>query len=199
MAHSSVRPWLLLIALAGVALALPRPAHAQIHRCTTEDGRPLYTDQKCEALGATERSPDPAPAPNTGPKALGVAGTRLYRGGCSHTLQDLVFEITSAIDAQDANRLSGVYHWTGMSDDAANAAMDRLDAIVQRPLVDIAPLSAEPAADTAHLAGPADVPRTTVRRPPTGLRLDQVAPNGVTPTQTVLGLRRHFGCWWISL
>jgi hypothetical protein len=200
MAHPPVRPLLLLLALGGLALlALPRTSHAQIHRCTTADGGSLYTDQKCEALGATDRPPDPAPAPNTGPKALGATGTRLYRGGCSRTLQDLVFEITSAIDAQDANRLSGVYHWVGMPDDAANAVMDRLDAIVQRPLVDISPLSAEPAADATIVAGPAEVPRTTVRRPPTGLRLDQVTANGARPTQTVLGLRRHFGCWWISL
>jgi len=179
-----------------VALAWPACAHAQVHKCTMPDGRPLYTDQKCEALGATERAPDP-------PNAAGNTGTpnsaRLYRGGCSRTLQDLVFELTSAVDAGDPNRLSSLYHWVGVSDSTANAVMDRLDSIARRPLLDISPISAEPAEDTTITPGAADVPRTTVRRPPVGLRLEQTLANGVTPSHTVLGLRRHFGCWWISL
>lgn len=190
----------LTIALA--AFAWPRAVDAQIHRCTAEDGRAIYTDQRCEALGATERPAEPAAtgSPNTGPTALGAGGARLYRGGCSRTLQDLAFELRTAIDAQDANRLSGVYHWVGLSDEAANAVMDRLDAIVRKPLFDIAPIVPDAPEDTAALlAGPADVPRTTARRPPTGLRLEQVAPNGITPAHTVLGLQRHFGCWWITL
>jgi hypothetical protein len=77
--------------------------------------------------------------------------------------------------------------------------MDRLDAIARRPLLDVSPVSAEPEADTTIGPGAADVPRTTVRRPPVGLRLEQTLANGITPSQTVLGLRRHFGCWWITL
>jgi hypothetical protein len=192
-----------MLALACLAFAWSCHARAQVHKCTTPDGLPLYTDQQCAALGATERPAEPVPTPDatpdTGPKALGAAGARLYRGGCSRTLQDLVFEITTAVDAQDANRLSSVYHWVGASDGAANAVMDRLEAIVHRPLLDIVPVSASPAQDTTVLPGPADVPRTTVRRPPVGIRLEQTLPNGITPASTVLGLRRHFGCWWISL
>jgi len=179
------------------AIAWPACTHAQVRKCTMPDGRPLYTDQKCEALGATERAPDPQP------NASGNTGTsdsaRLYRGGCSRTLQDLVFELRSAVDAQDPNRLSSLYHWVGVSDGTANAVMDRLDAIARRPLLDVSPVSAEPAADTTILPGAGDVPRTTVRRPPVGLRLEQTLANGITPSRTVLGLRRHFGCWWITL
>jgi hypothetical protein len=31
------------------------------------------------------------------------------------------------------------------------------------------------------------------------LRLEQTLANGSTPSHTVLGLRRSFGCWWVSL
>jgi hypothetical protein len=181
------------------ALACPRDAGAQIHRCTTGDGRVIYTDQRCEALGASEL-PDPAAAsvPDTGPKALGVGGARVYRGGCSRTLQDLVYELRTAVDAQDANRLSGITHWVGVSEAQANAMMARLDAIARKPLFDIAPIAPGSAQDTTILAGPTDLPRTTARRPPTGLRLEQVAPDGITPVQTSVGLQRHFGCWWIT-
>jgi hypothetical protein len=77
--------------------------------------------------------------------------------------------------------------------------MDRLDAIAQRPLLDIAPVSASVAEDTMILPTPADVPRTTARRPPIGLRLEQTLANGTTPSRTTFGLSRHFGCWWITL
>ena len=178
-------------------LACAPDAFAQVHKCVMPDGKPLYTDQKCEALGASERPPDP-PAPgvkgNTAP-----SDARLYRGGCSRTLQDLVFEITTAIDAGDPNRLSNVYHWVNTPDDVANKVMDRLDEIAHRPLLDIAPVSASVAEDTAILPTPVDVPRTTARRPPVGLRLEQTLANGTTPSRTTFGLSRHFGCWWITL
>ena len=190
---------LLALVFACGAFAWPHAASAQIHRCTTEDGQAIYTDQKCEALGATERAPDPAPVAGAGAQSPATSGGRLYRAGCSRTLQDLVFELTGAIDARDANRLSGLYHWSGQSASAANAVMDRLEAIAGRTLADITPIFPDLAADTAVLAGPAETPHTTARRPPTGLRLEQVAANGITPASTVLGLQRHYGCWWITL
>jgi hypothetical protein len=189
---------LILIAIACMACAWTNAADAQVRKCTTPDGRPLYTDQRCEALGAT-----PAPATTPGSSAATTpdkpAGHNLYRGGCSRTLQDLVFEITTAIDAQDANRLSSVYHWVGATDASASAVMDRLDAIAHRPLLDISPVSPAPADDVALGSAPVGVPRTTVRRPPVGLRLEQTLANGITPAPVVLGLRRHFGCWWVAL
>ena len=189
-------PAVLLLLAALASLAAMRDARAQIHRCTTSDGRVIYTDQRCEALGATERPAQAAP--DAGPTALGAGGARLYRGGCSRTLQDLVYELRTGIDAQDPNRLSGITHWVGMSDAAANAAMDRLDAVARKPLFDITPIFPDEAQDTAVVAGPIDLPRTTARRPPTGLRLEQVAADGITAVQTRVGLRRHFGCWWIT-
>lgn len=188
---------LLLIPLFALAWSCPHVAHAQVHKCISADGRPLYTDQRCEALGATDL-PAP-PTLNPGAAAEVAKSNRLYMGGCTQTLQDLVFEIRTAIEQGDANRLSGVYDWVGMSDAAAMSVMDRLDRIAHRPLLDIQPVSADPVAEGAITGEAGDVPRTTARRPPVGLRLEQTLPQSITPARTVLGLRRHYGCWWVSL
>lgn len=177
--------------------AFQRIAFAQVHVCTTPDGRPLYTDQKCEALGAVPRPS----APSTGARSAS-AGDRKYSGGCQRTLQDLAFELRSAIDSSDANRLSGIYHWVGVSDESAVAVMDRLDQIAHRPLLDITPVQPadQPEASAGSaITGDVGVARTTARRPPVGLRLEQTRPNSISPLSTTLGLHRHFGCWWVSL
>ena len=188
---------LLLLPLLAFAWCVPHAAQAQVRKCINADGRPLYTDQKCEALGATE--PPAPPTLNPGAAAEVAKSNRLYMGGCTRTLQDLVFEIRTAVEQGDANRLSGIYHWVGASEASAEAVMDRLDKIVHRPLLDIQPISADPVAEGAITGDAGDVPRTTARRPPVGLRLEQTLPQSITPARTVLGLRRHYGCWWVTL
>ena len=101
------------------------------------DGDTVYTDKNCEDIGAMDR----LPAGTTGPSATGA----LYRGGCSRTLSDLVAQVSMAITAGDVNRLAGVYHWSGVSDASALRILDQLDAVVQRPLVDIVPVRPAPA------------------------------------------------------
>lgn len=147
-------------------------ATAQVRRCVTPQGDAIYTDRPCEALGAVER-----------PAAHGPPPVAPYRGGCARTLRDLVFELGSAINANDVNRLAGLYHWTGMSTRQAYAAVGRLDAVARRPLIDIVPL----------MPGTAGGDRAA----PVGLRLEQTLANGITPSRTVFGLQRHFGCWWL--
>ncbi|CAN5624286.1 hypothetical protein BH23PSE2_BH23PSE2_10070 [soil metagenome] len=190
-------PVLLLCLLSfGVGLHWSGPVEAQVRRCTMADGHTLHTDRRCEDLGATERVPrDQASALSRLP----------YRGGCARQLQDLIFEVTTAIDAQDANRLASVYHWPGLSSRAGYAVVGRLEAIARRPLVDIrtlapAPPAAEPGfgADASMHDGD-DYSQTTARRTPVGLRLEQTLTDGVTPSRTTFGLRRHMGCWWVSL
>lgn len=232
----------LLPPLAMSCLALhPTAAQAQIRRCTDAHGNSVYTDRDCASAGGVDRLPRGA-APAT-------AQQTPYTGGCARNLRDLVGQITSAIDAHDGNKLASVYHWTGMSDDRAYAVIERLDAIAQRPLLDIAPVmpsvaepeatpgawtTLPPAAPNAALAplppitpsapaglgrpvgmsgeqatqaapdaettaqtaaAPAPVPH---RRAPVALRLEQTLGNGVTPSRTVFGLTRHYGCWWIK-
>ena len=111
------------------------PASAQIRRCVAEDGSHVYTDRACKDIGASERAQRQASV---------QSGSRVIRRDCSRNLQDLLFELTSAIDNKDVNRLAGIYHWPGTSARSAYAIMGRLDAIVHRPLVDVTPLQPPP-------------------------------------------------------
>jgi len=177
------------VALAGAIPATT--AHAEVHRCTTPDGGSVYTDKRCGDIGAIDRLPQTQPGP--------AGASRLYRSSCSRTLQDLVYELTSAIDSRDVNRLAGVYDWAGMSSTRANDVMDRLDAIAQRPLVDVMPVMPRaPDADGTLVDGEY-YPQDTVRRAPVGLRLEQTIGKSAAPARTVLGLRRYMDCWWVRL
>jgi hypothetical protein len=179
--------------IAGCLLVLtlppPRQASAQVRRCTAADGTSIFTDRKCADIGATERLPGAASAGNTG-------GLRLYRRGCAGNLQDLVYEMTTAIDARDANRLAGVYHWVGISSSGATSVMGQLEAVVRRPLVDIVPVARSTGNEEQDAYYPSTIPR---RSPPIALRVEQTLANGSTPSRTVFGLQRHFNCWWIRL
>jgi hypothetical protein len=158
--------------------------HAEVRRCTAPDGTSVFTDRRCEDVGAIAHVPHDT-------IGSGV-GTRMSRVACSRNLQDLVYEVTTAIDSRDVNRFAGVYHWVGMPTGAAYSVMGRLQAIVQRPLVDVSPLFSGGTLDD-------DYAQTTVRRVPTGLKLEQTLANGSTPSRTVLGLRKYLGCWWVQL
>lgn len=188
-----------LLSAVAIAAALPPPAAAQVRRCTTPDGGAVYTDRSCESLGAVENRS------RTG--SGGNAAALRYRGGCSRRLQDLVFEVTTAIDAGDTNRLARSYHWVGMSHRNGYAVIERLDAIARRPLLNISALrpaqavvaSPEPA-PLAALDGAAAMPATPPSpRRPVALRIDQALADGITPSSTTFGLRRHMDCWWITL
>ncbi|MDQ3206587.1 MAG: DUF4124 domain-containing protein [Pseudomonadota bacterium] len=171
----------LCLLLAVFAATLAPDAGAQVNRCVTPDGGVLYTDRPCREMGGVEAVRAPR-AP---------AGGHFYRG-CSRNLRDLVFEMTTAFDMQDANRLASVYHWPGMSGRSGNGVMSRLDAMVQRPLVDIVPVMPGERDGTAPY-----YPQDSSRQRPVGLRVEQTLANGITPARTVFGLTRHFGCWWI--
>ncbi len=193
-----------------LCLLLPAPdAHAQkINRCTNAQGQTVYGDKPCEVMGARARLL-PAPRPS------GSSG--LYRDSCARRLSEVVSTIQAAADARDPNRLSGIYLWSGLSNAAATQVMDRLDAIVQRPLVDIAPVFPEPPAytpaptqpftytdgtpvDPAQAIAPPlqDTPSQAPRRP-IGLRLEQTLSGSATPTRTTFWLRRQYNCFWITL
>jgi hypothetical protein len=194
-----MRPFLFLLCLFGAALCFaPAPAHAQkVQRCTSMSGETVYTDKHCEDIGAMDRLPRAASA--------GADGSSLYRSGCSRTLSDLVQQITAAIDNKDVNRLASIYQWTGVSNASANGILNRLEAIVQRPLVDIVPIRPRPPPIVDENGLVVDensdgyYPQTAIRQRPVGLRLEQTLANGSTPSQTVFGLHRSYNCFWISL
>lgn len=211
----SGRTLLILIPLLAACALWSGSARAQqpLNRCNGPGGNTIYTDRPCETIGASERLP----------RAAIAGGYGLRRGGCARNLQDLVYEITAAIDNRDVNRLGAVYHWVGQNSASGDRILDQLQAIVDRPLVDIVPLrgvvtESPSAAPEAALSGTPPVPVTSatttltppagdgaappprvIRRPPVGLRLEQTLGKGSTPSRTVLGLRRHLDCWWITL
>jgi len=184
-------------------LCLPLPAAAQaraVNRCTTAQGQTVFTDRSCEALGATARMPA---------RAASVGTTGIYRAGCARRLSELTGQIRDAVSTGDVNRLSSIYLWRDVSNATANGIIGRLESVVQRPLLDIAPVyppRAEEMPPAAADGSPAAsdplamAPATAATRPrPVGLRLEQTLANSATPAQTVFGLRRQYGCFWITL
>lgn len=169
-------------------------AHAQqIRRCTARDGSTVTTDKPCAAIDAAERLPRmPASAGNL---------RRTPRMTCARNLEELSYEVASAIDLQDANRLASVYHWVGMGGDNAYRVFSRLETLVKRPLLDIGPsgggIDAEPV--WREDAEGNLVPEFPKPRPPSGLQIEQsLGRDGSRSTRTLFGLRKHLGCLWIS-
>lgn len=170
-------------ALAALFLFAPVAGQAQVNRCTTSHGLTLYTDQRCTDLDSVR---------SLQPRLDHEGSGRLYRHGCARNVQDLMHEVTSAIDSGDVNRLAGVYHWAGMSGRAGYSVMSRLGAVVQRPLIDIVPIGAAgPDSDQGW-----QYPRTVHN--PVGLRVEQTLANTSTPSRTTFGMHQHFGCYWIK-
>lgn len=212
---------------------LPGRAEAQVSRCVDRQGNSVFTDRPCEAVDSASRVPRA--------ERSGRRGSA-YRGACARSLPMLIRDLSSAIESGDANRLGMLYLWAGVSDADAVRTFNRLQSIVERPLVDIVPLRREvtvavappPAAPveaaTAAAAPPpaashpdvmqwdgdpssggtsasvqptapaaAQQATTRTRTVVTGLRLQQTAGKRAASIPVVLGLRRAYDCWWISL
>ena len=212
----SGRALFFLLSLFSACWLWPAAAHAQQppNRCTGPAGNTIYTDRPCASIGASDRLP----------RGTASLAYRQRRGGCARTVQELIYEITTTIDARDVNRLGAVYHWVGLNAASGDRILGRLQTLVDRPLVDIVALrgasapvvadaSIEPSIPAATVAPVASaitpnaettgdevpVSRPVVRRAPVGLRLQQTLGKGNTPSQTTLGLRKHLDCWWITL
>lgn len=168
-------------ALALLACLFALPALGQVRHCRTPEGIDVYTDRRCDEVGAAAAPAVAAPS----------AGNSSRPAACARTLRDLVFALQSAIDARDANRLADSYLWTGLSTAGGYAVMDRLAAIAQRPLADIVPVY-------AGGGEPPLYPQDTPRQAPIALRLEQAQRGGAGAANTVLPLRRYLGCWWVS-
>lgn len=190
--HRILLASLLLFAVA----CLPHTVQAQVRRCTAGDGSLIYTDRKCDDIGATERL-----------SSIGITGTygsHVYRG-CARSVQDLAYSLGNAIQTSDVNQLAGLYDFSGTSTSTGYRLMERLGVIAKRPLVDVQPMYSgghdafsDPYAgvvefdqDGAIVARPAARPKLV------GLRVEQTLANGSTPSRTVFGLRKNLGCWWV--
>lgn len=185
---------LLALLLPGVcAIAQAQPT--RLNRCTDPQGQSVYTDRPCDSLGAQSRRPPPLPSGNTLQRdSLGSS--------CPRRLSELVQALHTAVSIGDVNRLSSLYLWGAVSDAGAQRILGQLESVVRRPLVDVVPVY--PRQDLDEGAGTAaQVPELesepTARRHPVGLRLEQTLPGSATRAATVLGLRRQYGCFWITL
>ena len=186
----------LLLALAALALVgYPSGADAQVRRCVAADGGTIFTDRKCSEVGG---SPQPA-------RAGGGNRVTAPRGGCARSVRALMQEMQHAIDTRDTNRLAALYHWPGMSHAGGYQVLQRLDAIAQRPLVNITaqrPAQQMVAVQQRGFSGwtsARDIPSGPRQLPPSALRVDQTGAGGAGASQTVFSLHRHLGCWWVGL
>ena len=186
---------LLLLLLPGVC-AVAQAQSTRLNRCTDPQGQSVYTDRPCDSLGAQSRRPPPTPSGNTLQRdSLGSS--------CPRRLSELVQALNTAVSIGDVNRLSSLYLWGAVSDAGAQRILGQLESVVRRPLVDVVPVY--PRQDVDEGAGPGaqelesdTAPAPTARRP-VGLRLEQTLPGSATRAATVLGLRRQYGCFWITL
>ncbi|ARQ88659.1 MULTISPECIES: DUF4124 domain-containing protein [Stenotrophomonas] len=179
---------------------LPSVAHAQstrLNRCTDAQGQSVYTDRPCDSLGAQSRLPPPAPAGNT--LQRDTLGAR-----CPRRLSELVDALRTGILSNDVNRLSSLYLWGAVSDAGAQRILGQLESLARRPLVDVVPVYtrqdqvAVPEEGQSPAAQGSD-PEPPAVRHPVGLRLEQTLPGSASRASTVLGLRRQYGCFWITL
>lgn len=176
-------------------LGLPHAAQAQVRRCTAGDGSLIYTDRKCDDIGATERAYTPG--------VSSIGGGRFNRG-CARSVQDLAYSLGNAIQAGDVNQLAGVYDFTGASTKSGYRLMERLAMIAKRPLVDVQPMysgGSDPYSYPDIVEFDQDggvIQRPVVKPRLIGLRVEQTLANGSTPSRTVFGLRKNLGCWWVQ-
>ncbi|MBK0054943.1 DUF4124 domain-containing protein [Stenotrophomonas sp. S39] len=187
---------LLLVLLSAASI----DAHAQstrLNRCTDAQGQSVYTDRPCDSVGAQSRRPPPPPAGSTLQRdSLGAS--------CPRRLSELVQALHDAVNTQDVNRLSTLYLWSAVSDAGAQRILGQLESVVRRPLVDVVPVypqqvdEVQPDEGQSPAAQGSD-PEPTAPRHPIGLRLEQTLPGSAARAATVLGLRRQYGCFWITL
>ena len=188
----------LLLVLLSVASIDAHAQSTRLNRCTDAQGQSVYTDRPCDSVGAQSRRPPPPPAGSTLQRdSLGAS--------CPRRLSELVQALHDAVNTQDVNRLSTLYLWSAVSDAGAQRILGQLESVVRRPLVDVVPVyPQQQAADTSQEeaqdpAAPGTGPEPPMARHPVGLRLEQTLPGSAARAATVLGLRRQYGCFWITL
>jgi hypothetical protein len=175
-----------------------------MHRCQRADGSVIYTDRLCEPEqtekpAASDAGTTPQPPARTGRTGLPPPPA------CSRSPDDLLYSVRSAIDMKDVNQLVKSYHWVGVSQEQSESLLSRLDAMVDRPLLDVQLLYPEPktqAPSDMPEQGSSDTEDYTYQEPPrtlpSALKVMQYKSSTATETvSTVFRLQRHYQCWWI--
>jgi len=166
------------------------PASAEsVHRCIGANGGAIFTDQRCEDIGAVVR-PDPAPPFG----AAGAQRVHVHVHDCARTIDDLHSGLEAALAAHDVNRVAGFYQWTGISGAESVGILNRLQAIAGRPLAEVNLVRPHQPVD-ANGYETAASPRASEA---SAIELLQTrSGNDPTPARTEFALSRNMGCWWI--
>lgn len=189
--------FLLLLLLLCSASSVVHAQSPRLNRCTDAQGQSVYTDRPCDSVGAQSRLPPPAPTGSTLPRD--TLGAR-----CPRRLSELVDALRTGILSNDVNRLSSLYLWGAFSDAGAQRILGQLESLARRPLVDVVPVYPSQGLASSQEEGQSPAaqgsdPEPPAVRHPVGLRLEQTLPGSVSRASTVLGLRRQYGCFWITL
>jgi hypothetical protein len=192
--------------------APPSDQAGGMRQCVGPDGTPIFTDRRCDTMGASDYVAPPG--------AYGSAPVQQLRvRTCARNQNDLLAGVRAALESHDANRFADYYHWTGMGSTEGYRLMERLDAFVSRPVVDVQlvraapppeddrwelevpPLEAEPffrPEDELTDEGPPPPPRRPQHRLASMLRVDQMrSDQDVASTITYFHLLTNAGCWWM--
>ena len=169
-----------------------RPAYAGngLNRCIGSDGTSIFTDQKCEDIGAVQRA-DPAPVAGN----LGNGFSRLRANACARKPEDLLYGIESAINAGDVNQIAAFYHWPGVSSAASVGIFQRLQRLVEPPVLSIELLYARAPHDEY------DSNRVIGNSPRRAYAVEVVqsrSQRDSTSIRSALALRTNIGCWWVQ-
>lgn len=176
-----------------VLLSLPivslRASDDGIHRCVDPNGVSVYTDQPCAKVDAVDREPPP-------PSAEPEIESGVIRSDCAREAQTLLFDLRRAIETDNVNLASGLYHWPGVRGGSAVSVMNRLERLVSRPMAsadlvypEVAPVHENPAA----------FPEGTPPEDPIAVRIEQTEPGEIVSSDAQeLQLVRNADCWWLS-
>lgn len=176
--------WLFVFAL----VTLPASAEG-VHRCIGANGAAVFTDQRCEDIGAIVR-PEPAPLFGSGsPQRVHV-----HVHDCARTADDLHNGLEAALAAHDVNRIAGFYQWAGISSAESADILKRLQAIADRPLAAVHLIRPHQPIDangdqTVASARPSEASAIELVQTRSG--------NDPTPARTEFALTAYMGCWWI--
>jgi hypothetical protein len=136
---------------AGMPAPAPLHAASAILRCQSADGTLVYTDKACGALGA-KAAPIPGEllgriyrdearfggdvGSSTSIAPASSTGRRATSGGCARTPTQLAMDLRGSLALGDVNRVAESYHWVGMSSRQGARTLDRLQALVGKPVLD---------------------------------------------------------------
>jgi hypothetical protein len=125
----------------GAAFCAPKSVQAEINRCQSRDGTPVFTDQSCDLLGQTYKL-SAAYQPGTDVRRPGraLSGRLMPKFGIGCAAQSpegMRSAVRLAIESGDPNQLSALIDWNGTRRKAAMGVMSRLQHLVSRPAVAI--------------------------------------------------------------